>query len=60
MAESAEENFLRSKRHEDRIDAVDLHSAVDQRAGAVVGRDGDGKIEFGHEKPGCHKTAEIS
>ena len=52
MAESAEENFLRIERHEDRIDAVDLHEPVAQRAGAVIVADGDGEIEFGHWKPG--------
>ena len=40
-AEGAEENLLRRQRHEHRIDAVDLHRAVEQRAGAVVVADRD-------------------
>src|SRR5690242_5869970 len=48
MTQRAEEDFLRRKRHADRIDAVDLHAAVDQGAGAVIGADGDGELELGH------------
>ncbi len=49
-AEGAEENLLRHELHIDRIDAVDLHRTVDQRAGAVVVADGDREIELGHGK----------
>ena len=57
-AKRAEEDFLRRQRHEHRIDAVDLHGAVDQRAVAVVVADGDGKIELGHvEGPGLVNEA---
>ena len=47
-AEGAKENLLGNERHVDRIDAVDLHAAVDQRPGAVVIADRDGEIELGH------------
>ena len=49
-AEGAEENLLRHELHVDRIDAVDLHRAVEQRAVAVVVADGDREIELGHGK----------
>src|SRR5688500_3324565 len=49
MAERAEEDFLRVERQEHRIDAVDLHSAVRQWAGAIVVAHRDGEIQFGHE-----------
>ena len=49
-AEGAEENLLRHELHIDRIDAVDLHRTVDQRAGAVVIADRDREIELGHGK----------
>src|SRR5580693_3226021 len=47
-AEGAEENLLRHKLHEHWIDAVDLDVAVDQRTGAVIRANGNGKIEIGH------------
>src|SRR6478735_3276590 len=62
MAEGAEENFLRIECHEYRIDAVYLYEPIAQRASAVIVADGNGKIEFGHGKPGwtsklpeCHR-----
>ncbi|MPM41603.1 hypothetical protein SDC9_88258 [bioreactor metagenome] len=47
-AERAKEDFFGRQRHDDRIHAVDLHGAVDQRAAAVVVADGKGEFEFGH------------
>ncbi len=47
VAERAEEDFLRIELHENRIDAVDLHRAVDQRAIAVIVADCDGQVELG-------------
>src|SRR5207249_7905323 len=46
--EGAEEDLLRRERHEDRIDAVDPHGAVDQGTVAVIVADGDGQIEIAH------------
>jgi hypothetical protein len=37
----AKEDLLGRQRHEDGVDAVDLHAAVDQRAVTVVIADGD-------------------
>jgi hypothetical protein len=47
-AEGAEEDLLRRQRHEDRIDAVDLHRAVEERAHAIVITDRDRKFQLGH------------
>src|SRR5580704_17048611 len=56
-AEGAEENLLRHELHIDRIDAVDLDGAVDQRAGAVIVADRDREIELGHGKfPATYET----
>ena len=51
MAERAEEDLLRLERHEHRIDAVDLHRAVGERARAVVIAHRDRQIELGHAAP---------
>ena len=47
-AEGAKEDFLRRQGHEDRIDAVDAHGAVDQRARAIIVADRDRQIQFVH------------
>jgi hypothetical protein len=47
-AEGAEEDLLRRQRHENRINTVDPHRAVDQRARAVIVADGDRQFEFVH------------
>ena len=51
LPEGAKENLFRRQRHAGRLDAIDLDCPVDQRPRAVVGADGDGKIEFGHGNP---------
>src|SRR6185312_10050251 len=48
LAEGAEEDFLRLQHHEDRVDPVDLHRAVEERPHAVVIADGDRKFELAH------------
>ena len=57
MAERAEEDLLRIERHEHRIDAVDLHGAVGERAGAVVVAHRDGETEPGHMESMRTQTA---
>jgi hypothetical protein len=44
MPEGAEENLLRIQQHELRIDAVDLHQAIDQRTHPVIVADRDRKL----------------
>src|ERR1700733_3857422 len=58
-AEGAEENLLRHELHENRVDTVDLDDTVDQRAGAVIRADGDGKIEIGH-CTSCERVLQIA
>ena len=48
VTEGTEEDLLRLQQHEHRIDAVDLHAAVDQRAHPVVVADRDGERELAH------------
>src|SRR5882757_479821 len=48
LAKGAEEDLLRAERHDDRVDAVDLDRAVDQRPGPIVVSDGYGQGELGH------------
>ena len=47
-AEGAEEDLLGRQRHEHRIDAVDLHRAVDHGTHPVVIADRNGQLEFRH------------
>jgi hypothetical protein len=49
MPESTEENLLRIQQHELRIDAVDLHRAIDQWTHPIVVADRDRKLEFAHD-----------
>ena len=60
MAERAEEDLLRVERHEHRIDAVDLHGAVGERAGAVIVAHRDGETEFRHVMSGLASRAETA
>jgi hypothetical protein len=48
MADGAEENLLRHEEREDRIDAVDLHGTVHERACAIVIPDCNGEVQLWH------------
>src|SRR6185369_12671279 len=50
MTKGAEEDFFRRQGETGRLDTVDLHAAVDQRARTVIRADGNGEIELGHEE----------
>jgi hypothetical protein len=62
VAEGAEEDLLRLQQHEHRIDAVDLHAAIDQRAHPVVVADGDAKREPAHSatSPSARQRRSVS
>jgi hypothetical protein len=47
-AKGAEEGLLGRQRHAHRVDAVDLHAAVQQRTRAVVVAHGDRESQLGH------------
>jgi hypothetical protein len=47
-AHGAKEHLLRVEVHVHRIDAVDLHTAIEQCTRAVVVAHGDGELELGH------------
>src|SRR5262249_44264804 len=56
VAEGAEEDFLRAQGHDHGVYPIDRNAPVNQRAGAVVIADGDGKLEFGHGLKGSLAT----
>jgi hypothetical protein len=57
VAERAEKDFFRFQQHEHRIDAVDLHRAIHQRAHPVVVADGNRQYEFAHGIPPYLRSA---